>query len=152
MSIHLAHYIADAMTPLHTTKNYDGQETDQRGIHTLWETRLPKLFINTYDFNVGRAQYVKKIYKVIWNTILESHNASKFILKTEKELDNSVKSGKFAYCKNGNNIYRMHSKKYATKFHEMLNGQVEQQIRKAIKMIGDFIYTSYIDAGSPKLL
>ena len=152
LSIHLAHYIADAMTPLHTTKNYDGQETDQRGIHSLWETRLPKLFINTYDFNVGRAQYVKKIYKVIWNTILESHNASKFILKTEKELDNSVKSGKFAYCKNGNNIYRMHSKKYATKFHEMLNGQVEQQIRKAIKMIGDFIYTSYIDAGSPKLL
>jgi hypothetical protein len=30
---HLAHYAADATMPLHTTENYDGQRTGQRGIH-----------------------------------------------------------------------------------------------------------------------
>ncbi|WP_126969668.1 phospholipase C/P1 nuclease family protein [Gynurincola endophyticus] len=29
----LGHYIADLHVPLHTSSNYDGQKTNQRGIH-----------------------------------------------------------------------------------------------------------------------
>ena len=49
----LAHYLADASVPLHTTSNYNGQETGQNGIHGFWETRLPQLFSDEYDFLVG---------------------------------------------------------------------------------------------------
>jgi len=35
----LGHYLSDAHVPLHTSGNYDGQRTNQRGIHALWETR-----------------------------------------------------------------------------------------------------------------
>ena len=31
----IGHYIADANVPLHTTINYDGQLTDQKGLHSL---------------------------------------------------------------------------------------------------------------------
>jgi hypothetical protein len=41
----LGHYIADAHMPLHTSDNHDGQLTDQKGIHSLWESRLPELFV-----------------------------------------------------------------------------------------------------------
>ena len=34
----LGHYLADAHVPLHTTGNYNGQRTNQTGIHALWET------------------------------------------------------------------------------------------------------------------
>ena len=34
----LGHYLGDAHVPLHTSGNYDGQRTGQRGIHALWET------------------------------------------------------------------------------------------------------------------
>lgn len=36
----LAHYIADGHVPLHTIVNYDGQRTNQQGIHNRWETEL----------------------------------------------------------------------------------------------------------------
>lgn len=39
-SAEIGHYIGDAHVPLHTTENYNGQMSGQRGIHGLWESRL----------------------------------------------------------------------------------------------------------------
>lgn len=36
----LAHYVGDAHVPFHATINYDGQLTDQRGIHSRFESDL----------------------------------------------------------------------------------------------------------------
>lgn len=35
----MAHYVADLAQPLHVTQNYDGQLTDQKGIHAWFESR-----------------------------------------------------------------------------------------------------------------
>ena len=59
----LGHYIGDANVPLHTTSNYDGQETCQEGIHAFWESRLPELFSHEYSFIVGKAEYINNIQK-----------------------------------------------------------------------------------------
>ena len=37
LSADLCHYVADAYVPLHTTVNYDGQLSNQTGMHSLWE-------------------------------------------------------------------------------------------------------------------
>jgi hypothetical protein len=37
----LAHYVADAHDPLHTTQNFDGQLTQQTGLADRFEIRLP---------------------------------------------------------------------------------------------------------------
>ena len=36
----LAHYVADGHVPLHAVVNYDGQLTEQQGLHSRWETEL----------------------------------------------------------------------------------------------------------------
>lgn len=36
----MTHYISDGHVPLHGVMNYDGQLTDQRGIHSRWESEL----------------------------------------------------------------------------------------------------------------
>ncbi len=36
----LSHYVADAHVPFHATKNHDGQQTGQRGIHARFESEL----------------------------------------------------------------------------------------------------------------
>ncbi len=36
----LAHFIGDMTQPLHITKNYDGGETSQKGVHSFFETKL----------------------------------------------------------------------------------------------------------------
>ncbi len=37
----LSHYVGDLHQPLHTTRNYDGQMTGNRGIHAIFELYLP---------------------------------------------------------------------------------------------------------------
>ena len=36
-------------------------------------------------------------------------------------------------------------------YHEQLRGQVERQMRASVKMVGDFWYTCWVDAGQPDL-
>ncbi|MDX1942221.1 MAG: hypothetical protein SFU99_16775, partial [Saprospiraceae bacterium] len=40
LSAEMGHYIGDAHVPLHTTENYNGQLSNQLGIHAFWESRL----------------------------------------------------------------------------------------------------------------
>ena len=43
----LAHYIEDCFQPLHAVGNYDGQLTNQRGIHARFEGQAPRRFWST---------------------------------------------------------------------------------------------------------
>ncbi len=60
-STDLGHYLADGHVPLHTTENYNGQLTNQKGIHALWESRLPELFADQYNLFVGKARFIPNI-------------------------------------------------------------------------------------------
>lgn len=42
----LGHYVADIHVPLHATRNHDGQETDQKGLHSRWESGLVERFVD----------------------------------------------------------------------------------------------------------
>tara|TARA_B100000900_G_scaffold381441_1_gene367882 strand:- start:461 stop:703 length:243 start_codon:yes stop_codon:yes gene_type:complete len=59
----IGHYVADACVPLHTISNYDGQFTNQKGIHALWESRIPELFTSDYDYFIGNAVYLDSTLK-----------------------------------------------------------------------------------------
>ena len=80
VSSDLGHYIGDSHVPLHTTENYNGQLTGQRGIHGFWESRLPELKAMDYDFFVGRAEYVEDILADEWKTVQESFSAKDSVL------------------------------------------------------------------------
>ncbi len=67
-SADLGHYIADANVPLHCTRNYDGQLTGQSGIHAFWESRIPELFGDGYDFFVGKAITSTILLLWIWKS------------------------------------------------------------------------------------
>jgi hypothetical protein len=68
-SSELGHYVADAHVPLHNTMNYNGQMTEQHGIHGFFETRLPELFSYQYDFMIDRAVYLDNPLHFIWTGI-----------------------------------------------------------------------------------
>jgi protein tyrosine phosphatase len=52
--------------------------------------------------------------------------------------------------RNGQNI-KTYSKEFSKKYHQLLENQVQRQMRASIKMIGNFWYSSWIDAGQPDL-
>jgi hypothetical protein len=46
----LAHYVADAYQPFHAVLNYDGQLTNQHGIHARFEDELPTRFASRLTY------------------------------------------------------------------------------------------------------
>lgn len=152
LSADLGHYIADAHVPLHTTVNYNGQLSSQKGIHGFWESRLPELFSAEYNFFTGRATYVEKPQLAIWGVVIQAHQALDSVLRFERELSLQMGEGKkYSYEERNGITMRVYSREFSAAYHEMLQGQVERQMRASIKMVGNFWYTCWVDAGQPDL-
>lgn len=151
ISAELGHYVADAHVPLHTTENYNGQLTGQEGIHAFWESRLPELFSDEYDFFVGKASHIDNVQFVVWEAVENAHNAVDSVLLLEKKLSDHLASSKYSYETKGRQTVKVYSQEYALAYHTILKGMVERQMRRAIRMIGDLWYTAWVDAGQPDL-
>jgi hypothetical protein len=151
ISAELGHYVGDANVPLHTTENYNGQLTGQDGIHGFWESRLPELFSDRYDFFVGKAEYISNVQRRAWDAVKQSHHAVDSVLSFEKELGIAFGDRKYAIEEKGKMIANVYAVKYSDAYHKRLSGMVERQMRSSIKMTGDIWYTAWVDAGQPSL-
>jgi hypothetical protein len=149
ISADLGHYISDCHVPLHTTENYNGQLTNQHGIHALWESRLPELFAGEYELICGKAKYIKNIPQTIWEVIYESHSALDSVLLFEKGLSDTLT--KYATdIRNGRQIETVDFD-YCSKYHSKLNSMVERRMHKSIKLVADIWYTAWINGGQPNM-
>lgn len=151
LSAELGHYVADAHVPLHTTSNYNGQQTGQTGLHAFWETRLPELFFEEYDFLVGKASYIRDVPAAVWQHVIEAHREVDSVLQIEQRLYKASRGKKYGFETRGKVTVKLESIPYATAYHQALNGMVERQMRSSVKMIGDLWYTAWVDAGQPDL-
>jgi hypothetical protein len=148
----IGHYIADAHVPLHTTQNYNGQLTNQYGIHGLWESRLVELEASQYNYWIGQASYLPSVQKAIWQAIAASHAALDSVFQFEKSCSAQIKaSEKYSFEQRGNAMTKVYSKKFCQAYHTKLNGMVERRMRAAILMVSSVWYTAWVDAGQPDL-
>ncbi len=54
----LGHYIADGHQPMHTVLNYDGQLTNQKGVHARYESRMINRYLNEIEKDITPAKPV----------------------------------------------------------------------------------------------
>ena len=151
-STDLGHYIADAHVPLHTTQNYNGQLTGQHGIHGFWESRLPELYSDNYNFFFARARYLDSPLESAWQAVASANAALDSVLRMEREL--TLKFGedrKYSFEERNGLPSKVYAQEFALAYHKVLNGQVERQMRASIQMIGNFWFTCWVDAGQPDL-
>ncbi len=153
----LGHYIGDAHMPFHTSANYDGQMTNQKGIHALWESRLPELCGKNYNYFSPDAKQINDIHKEIWRIIMSTHRLVDTALIIDRELKKkftddkiykSDKEGKVIKNKFGQQIF---SDEYSKQYHEALKGMVEKQMQASITATASFWYTAWVNAGKPDL-
>ena len=151
-SADLGHYVSDAHVPLHTTKNYNGQLTNQKGIHAFWESRLPELFADDYDYLVGTAEYQYSVLDVAWQAVESSFNALDSVLGFEKQLAQEFEQDKqYAYEQRGAKTIKVKSADFSAAYHLKLDGMVERRLRLSITTIGNLWYSAWVDAGQPIL-
>jgi hypothetical protein len=151
-SAEIGHYIADAHVPLHATENYNGQFTNQKGIHGFWESRIPEIFFDDYDLITGKAEYITKPLSNTWDFIEESYFAVDSVLRFEKELSEDwADDRKYSFEKRGQVTMKVYSRDFSKEYSNRLNGMQERRMKASIKAVGSFWYTAWINAGQPDL-
>jgi hypothetical protein len=132
----LAHYVADATDPLHTTQNYDGQMSAQTGLTDRFEIRLIDRYSN---FLIQAPQDAVKIddpTEFAFQTALEAYTyVDKIIWEDRRSLE-----GLSSY-----------NDDYFTRFYSRVGSIAMQQINAAAHAAGSYWYTAWLNAGRPQL-
>lgn len=148
----LGHYIADASVPLHTTSNYNGQLSGQKGIHALWESRIPEQRGESFELLAGRAIYIKNLQEEIWVLVTESHACLDSVFNMERLAEQQLgEARKYAMVTKGNSMLKSYSPAFVDRYHFLLGNQVERRMERAIRMVASVWYTAWINAGQPVL-
>lgn len=135
----LAHYVGDGHQPLHATLNYNGQLSNQKGIHFRYEIEMFNRYLNEIEacINDGKASELKaSLPDVIFDYISESNFEADIILSADRHAAKQ--------SQNDENKY------YEILWFRTRHLTVEK-INQASSMLANMIYTAWIKAGKPDL-
>lgn len=149
----LGHYISDAHVPLHTTLNYDGQLTNQKGLHALWETVVPELLLTSFRLQEpGVARYLKDPEQAIWEAVRSGNRLLDEVFSTEVELTRSFREEtKYRVQIRKGKEVKLYSTAFARAYGEQVQPAVNEQLLRSVRLVADFWYTAWVEAGKPEL-
>lgn len=149
----LGHYISDAHVPLHTTVNYDGQLSNQKGIHSLWESMIPEIEIANYTLNTNhQATYLKHPELAIWGAIRVSAALVPVMLQQEIVVTKSfTEEQKYRTQMRRGKPSKSYTSEFAKAYAVALKSSINDQLISSANLIADFYYTAWVDAGKPNL-
>ena len=153
ISAEMGHYIADATVPLHTTENYNGQLTGQKGIHAFWETQIPELLLESkFNLWADHAVYIRSVDYYFWKIVLDSHRLVPTVFEKEIQVRQQfTKAQQYCYEWRNNQLAKMNCRDVIAAFYDALKGQVDDRMRVAISAVASSWFTAWTDAGSPQL-
>jgi hypothetical protein len=152
LSADLCHYVADAYVPLHTTENYDGQLTNQEGLHSLWESKLVERHIGEYKLDAAPAKYLKDPLAGIWTVIQESYGfLGETFDREEKVSRKFTPETKYVFSHKYGKTRRSYSDAFADAYHKEVGGMVAFRLKQAPTFVSSLWLTAWRDAGSPNL-
>ena len=132
----LAHYVGDSFQPFHAALNYDGQMTNQQGIHSRFETELFDRYRDRLRITPGAAAPVPNVREFMFATLTDSFQHVEAILAADLE---AVK---------GRTLY---DDGYFAVMFEKTGPIMEKRLSGAMTGIASLITSAWIDAGRPDL-
>ena len=149
----LGHYIGDAHVPLHTTINYDGQLTNQKGLHALWESVVPEIELDQYQLNSGhKAKYLKNPAEAIMQGVRGAFQLLPDVFAVETRLTQQFPdSVKYRTQMRRGTSVKYYTTAFAKAYGEALKPTINRQLLRSADLLADFWYTAWVDAGKPDL-
>jgi len=130
----LGHYVADAHQPLHLTMNYNGQLTDNYGIHSRYETQLMNMHLSELPLPEGTGLY--------WPNVIDS--VFLYVDKMYSFVDSIMIADDLAYTQDND---------YGSIYYNILWQELEQlttiSMQKAILNLASIWRTAWENAGGP---
>ena len=132
----LAHYVGDSFQPLHACLNYDGQLTNQQGIHSRFESELFERYETKLRINPGPVATIPNAREFVFATLGDSFQQVEAVLAADRD---AVK-GRTEYDDG-----------YFSVLFEKAGPVMEQRMSGAVTAIASLITSAWTDAGKPAL-
>ncbi len=136
----LGHYVGDAHVPLHSTKNHDGQESGQKGIHSRWESGLVERYVVEADLKVRAARVDPDVMKAPWKWLRDSFALVPKVLASDQEADRTTPPTLRGSRREG---------AYWPIFWAEQGPTIKQQLQLSAQHLGDLVLTAWERAGKP---
>lgn len=163
LSADLSHYLADAHVPLHAHSNFNGQQTNQRGIHGLWETTVPHHLTAFWHWNptpiphhrwqatVALAQGTTYWRPLIWQILEHSFQQADTVLRMEQEVRRALPPDQWYSVLPAAGI-ATYSTPFITAYGQRIGPMVRTNMQEAAHHIAEFWYSCWLSAGQPDLV
>jgi hypothetical protein len=132
----ISHYVGDSHQPLHAALNYDGQMTNQHGIHSRFETELFDRYRDRLKIAPEPAAQVPNVRDFMFTALTDSFSNVDAILAADRE---AVK-GRTHYDDG-----------YFALLFEKTGPIMEKRFSRAISGVASLIASAWIEAGRPAL-
>ena len=132
----LAHYTADAFQPFHAAANYDGQLTNQYGIHARFETELFDRYQDKLHVAPAPIAPIANPREFIFATLTESFQSVDPILAADRE----AVAGRSTYDDG-----------YFADLYKKTGTIMEKRMSGAVTAVASLITSAWTDAGKPPL-
>lgn len=135
----LGHYVGDGHQPFHTLLNYDGQLTDQRGIHGRYESEMINKYIGDIanEIQSKPVKYIENPLNFIFNYLTISNSVSPIIFNAD------LLAYKQTNSHGSSDYYRLMWFRTSYITLELLSD--------ASAALASLIYSAWTDAGKPDL-
>jgi hypothetical protein len=132
----MSHYVGDSHQPFHAAVNYDGQLTNQHGIHSRFETELFDRYRDRLKIAPASVTPIPAVRDFMFTTLTDSFSHVAAILAADLE---AVK-GRTHYDDG-----------YFAHMFEKTGPIMEKRMSQAITGIASLITSAWIEAGRPAL-
>jgi hypothetical protein len=131
----LGHYVGDAHVPLHITRNYNGQYSNQIGVHSRYESIMIERYDHEIFYNGNSMAYIQDISDYVFNMIYDNYIY----------VDSVLIGDRIATTYSGNT----ESYEYYFKLWELSESFTIDLFKSASSKLASLIYTCWLNAGSP---
>jgi hypothetical protein len=132
----ISHYIADGHVPLHAIVNYDGQLTNQQGVHSRWEAELFERYRDRLKLVPPPVKSIQGPRDFMFDVLLASNRAADEILSADKK------------AADGRDFY---DDGYFEAFSRGALPLFERRMSEAISAVASVIVGAWEEAGRPAL-
>lgn len=131
----LCHYVGDACVPFHCTKNYDGQFTGNNGIHSRYESSMMSTHIGDLVTPPMQVTHYPNVVDAMFAIVDDSWAQVATVLSA----DNAAKAA------SGGAI----NSTYYNSLWASTETLTRERINTAALATASFVYTAWVNAGSP---
>lgn len=81
----LGHYVGDGHMPLHLTRNYNGQYTNQYGVHSRYESSMMNLYSDQISFSGAGVDSIENVSDFVFEFMYENYTYVDSVLLADSQ-------------------------------------------------------------------